>query len=184
MCGRFFVDGENPQIKKLIEELSEPVKTGEVFPTNTCLIIRRNAEAFMPAAMTWGFPHWQGKGSIINVRSETALSKPIFASSLREHPVVIPTNGFFEWKNKEKYLFTNPDSKILYLAVFWKKYQDKQGKSNPYFSILTTDAVESISGFNDRMPLTLTDTEIDDWLNGDIELLQKIPFDCQVSIVN
>lgn len=69
--------------------------------------------------MSWGFPKWDGKGVIINAKSETASEKNI-KQSLLQRRCVIPSTGFYEWNNagksKEKYLFRSETSPVLYMA--------------------------------------------------------------------
>lgn len=183
MCGRFYVDDKNIKIRKWLNQLSGdiiPAKIGEVFPNNIALVLENHNQKIKPTTMRWGLPHWDGKGLIINARSETVLEKSIFRNS---NPIAIPATGFFEWKKvtdtKIKYLFTNPDSDIMFLAGFWKNMADKKGDIQQRFAILTTNANSAMKKFHLRMPLLLTQNEISPWLSRDKTLLKKIPYNCK-----
>src|SRR5207302_3394338 len=51
----------------------------------------------------WGLiPFWAKDikigASMINARSETVLEKPALAENFRKHRVLVPADGFYEWK--------------------------------------------------------------------------------------
>lgn len=74
--------GEEAQdIRDIIEEVQRKVngeiKTGEIFPTDKAPILIQQKGVMIPEAVKWGFPGFQGKGIIINARSETAPEKPM-----------------------------------------------------------------------------------------------------------
>ena len=93
MCGRFYTDFDDAQYREMLAMLyirSQQdagllmLKNGEVFPTDHVPVL----DAEGPRAMQWGFARFDGKGKIINARSETALEKSMFArrcSRLRQH---------------------------------------------------------------------------------------------------
>lgn len=104
MCARFtvFTEDEITEIRAIIAEVSRKfgdssVNTGEIRPTNVAPIMMSDGKQLSPYPISWGFPKWDGKGVIINARSESALQKPIFSKPLRTRRCVIPSTGFFEW---------------------------------------------------------------------------------------
>ena len=170
MCGRYQLadDQDIEEVERIIEQVEKNIyndlpiertfKTGEIFPSNIVPVYNKNSLSLM----TWGFPKWNGKGLIINARSETAAQKTMFGKALRERRCVIPSTGFFEWsrasgKVKDKYLFNLPESRMLYMAGV---------SSNENFVILTRAANEYMS-IHDRMPVILRKDEIGAWLNDD-----------------
>ncbi len=180
MCGRFNVDFEaEKELKKILKELNKKYpgrnpKSGEVFPTDTAAILVEGKEEAQAELSVWGFPQYTGKGVIINARCETALEKPTFRDSVLSRRCLIPTTGFYEWdKEKNKYLFRNGTSQVLYLAGIYKLYQ---GFSR--FVILTTAANASMSMVHHRMPLIVESQQIQPWLTGTMEIakfLSEIP---------
>nr|WP_242596096.1 SOS response-associated peptidase family protein [Enterococcus plantarum] len=97
---------------------------------------------------------------LINARSETVTEKKTFAKAFKSTRCVFPTTGFYEWEaNKEKFLFTEQDSKAVYLAGFYKRFEDGNRSI-----ILTTGANESMRMIHDRMPVILPRESIDQWI--------------------
>lgn len=190
MCGRFNLDGRVKKIHNLLQAV-EPegadLKTGEIFPTNVVPVLEEDQGKMRPAAMVWGFPRWDGKGVIFNARSETALAKRMFRKALLHHPALVPTTGFYEWKaepgrrRKKKFLFTDPDAEVLWLAGFFNLFAEKYGPIRQRFTILTTEANPSMSPYHNRMPVLIRDDEREAWLSGE-ELetfLHREPFALQ-----
>ncbi len=178
MCGRYNVDteAEGIQIKMLIDEINHQygysedaakMRLGEIFPTNIAPVIVESGAV----PMRWGYPKWDGKGVIINARSETAHEKSMFRLSLLERRCVIPTTGFYEWrhegaKSKEKYLFQWPDSPLLYLAGIYNEFAEPDDGKQRRFVILTVAANESMAPYHDRMPVLIRADERKAWIDG------------------
>ena len=79
MCGRYslFNEQDNTEIQSIIRKVNQqypdtPIKTGEIFPTNTVPIIIASGDRLQPMPCVWGFPQYSGNGVIINARAETA----------------------------------------------------------------------------------------------------------------
>lgn len=181
MCGRFnFTDEQEEEIKAIIREVSarfggKPTKSGEVFPTDTVPIWTDEQDGIKYRPMTWGFPKWDGKGTIINARSETVTEKKTFRESILTRRCVIVSTGFYEWSHpvdkgvkKVKYLFRRPGDNVLYMAGFYKQFE---GEDTPRFVILTTAPNDSMRDddnrdmlIHDRMPVILSKNECDAWI--------------------
>lgn len=174
MCGRYLVVTEDEilEYREIINEVNERYKdtpaleamaTGEVFPTNIAPVLVPDQDRLHPMLMKWGFPKWQGKGVIINARSETALDKKMFRLPLMKRRCVIPSAGFFEWRQEQgkkvKYLFRLPETKMLYMAGFADTFFGTDS-----YVIITTEANEWIAPYHNRMPLILTPDNVNNWL--------------------
>lgn len=177
MCGRYYIEDEDTiiEMRQIIDEINrkhgdEGVKTGEIYPTNRAPVQIASGTRMESDAMRWGFPRWQGNGVVINARSETAAEKTMFRKSLMERRAVIPTTGFYEWthvegkKSKDKFLFRKNGEKTLYLAGMFNLFTQEDGTKEARFTILTTNANESMSPFHDRMPVILDAGEREEWL--------------------
>ena len=189
MCGRFYTDFDDAQYREMLAMLylkSERdaglllLKNGEVFPTDSVAAL----DAGGPRAMRWGFARFDGKGKIINARSETALEKNMFrAPMLSDHAnartgrCLIPASGYFEWETREK-------QKIKYklrpakegLFTFAGLYRAEAEENTPVFVILTAPASGAISFIHERMPLILSPEQREAWLkdaNSAATLLEK-----------
>lgn len=167
MCGRyaFFTDREIEEINKIIDEANKnsenrKMKTGEIFPSDLVPVLVANKQHCTANLLTWGFPSFNGKGLIINARSETAYEKKTFKESLENRRCVIPSTGFYEWDAKrKKFLFNMADSPLLHMAGIYNKY-----KGENRFVILTTGANNSVLEVHKRMPVVLPKDKIETWL--------------------
>ena len=116
--------------------------------------------------MAWGFTNPVKKGLIINARAETAREKVSFSDSIAKRRCVIPASGFYEWDPyKARYRFTSPEGGLLLLAGI---YREEQGA--PRFTVLTTEANDSMIGVHDRMPVMIGRKEIRPWIEDDSKL--------------
>lgn len=161
------------------------VPSGDIYPTVSAPVIGAGCGAggcriVECRMLRWGMPGFAPKESgkkgqiILNARSETAMEKPAFREAMRNHRIVIPAAGFYEWnRKKEKYRFHREDSPVLFMAGCFQ--HDEDGER---FVILTTAANESMEPVHDRMPLILEPDEIAAWIwDGERtkSLLEKRP---------
>lgn len=181
MCGRYtlFTDQDYEELSKMIQEIEaktgNPMKMGDIYPTNIAPVL--SGEALTPKPYIWGFPNFAGKsGVIINARAETALEKKMFREAALTRRCVIPSTGFYEWKQndtKQKYLFTLPGEKILYMAGLYTIYDGKER-----FVILTTSPNASVADVHNRMPVVLPHAVLPKWVNDTdaaVKLLAETP---------
>lgn len=185
ICAHYTVFSEEEilEMRQIIAEVERKIYGGQALskedirPSNIAPVITsRGAEP-----MKWGFPHPRGKNVIINARCETALEKPMFREAAAKRRCVIPAIGYFEWgetpdgqlslldepaksKSKEKYLFTLPDSPVLFLAGFYNEYILDNGFRFPHYVVMTMDANSSVSDIHDRMPVILRGGQHTKWL--------------------
>nr|WP_122013395.1 SOS response-associated peptidase [Maliibacterium massiliense] len=175
MCGRYNIEDEeaNTVMRQIIDEasarLGAPIKTGEIFPTNIAPVLALDGGGLAALPMVWGFPHFSGKGVIINGKAETLLDKPMFRASALARRCAIPTTGFYEWKSmpgqrkKDKYIFRAPESPILYLAGVFNTCNRTDGVTLPRYVILTTEAAGAVAQVHNRMPVVLREEELRAW---------------------
>ena len=202
MCGRFFVarEDENELLARMVSEAARRQQTltgesavaiGEVFPSDTVAALAAGKSGAIGAfPMAWGFHRADGKGLIINTRSETALTRPLFRASMLERRCVIPCNWYFEWETREgqqsllpegpslgvlpeggkklkhpqkiKYALRPKAPGLCYLAGI---YRYEEGRVLPSLSILTRDAAESIAFIHSRMPVLFSEKTYPAWLD-------------------
>lgn len=186
MCGRYtlFTEKEQRELYNIIQRVDlklhgqtmpeATLATGEIHPTNLVPVLRLETQGITPTAAVWGFPHFQGKGVIINARAETAAQKRLFAKPLAAMRCVVPSAGFYEWdKEKNKYLFRQSGNELLYMAGIMDMFQ-----AQLRFVILTTDANDSIKEVHNRMPVILEADEIKSYLSDyhfALSILSRVP---------
>ena len=170
MCGRFYIpeDDSSEELQRIINHLNRkkpsPVKTGEVRPTDVAAVIANNKSLQpTPFAMKWGYS-LADRQPIINARSETADSKPLFRDGMQQRRCLIPASHYFEWQRlankKIKNAIRPVNSKEMYMAGV---YRIQNGI--PEFVILTREPGESIRHIHDRMPVILPLDALNDWMN-------------------
>ncbi len=175
MCGRYYIALDDEELRGILREAQQNakkpehiIKTGEIFPTDIAPVLTADDGA---QAMRWGFARYDGKGCIINARSETAAEKAMFQKALREGRCLIPASNYFEWKpvqdgKKQKYAIFNSEP-VLYMAGLYKQ---EPGAEVPSFVVLTKAAEEGLAFLHDRMPVILAHAEQLSWLNGELDI--------------
>ena len=168
MCGRYLVEIDDNELLDIIKAAENNSRSdsacpvfsgGEVFPGSYAPVVIPGGE---PQFMVWGFPSLMpGKRPHINSRSETAASAKTFSEAMALRRCLVPASGYYEWKtigkkHKEKYVFTMPDSGLMYMAGIFSI--DKK------FAILTRAAAPALLGIHDRMPVILTKALTSAWL--------------------
>jgi putative SOS response-associated peptidase YedK len=173
MCGRYYCSEDDlEELSRIVQSVSDSLsgntqpKWGEIAPS------------MMVAAFTsqglelekWGLPKWDGKGLIINARSETVETKPMFQKLFLHKRCVLPASYFFEWERKDgkvgtKYRISPTPNATIYLAgivssVFIGSQQISQ------FVILTQEASDSMKLVHSRQPLVISHDKITDWVNS------------------
>ena len=84
MCGRYtlYTGEEAEEIRQIIDiaqrQVNGQLKLGEVFPSDRAPILVANQNKVVVRTAVLGVPGFQGKGMLINARSETAEEKPMF----------------------------------------------------------------------------------------------------------
>ena len=184
MCGRytFFTSAED--LESFFEALVS--QQGSIFPNYNVtpgammpvVAIGKDKVPVIPI-FRWGLiPSWAKEANIgykmINARRETLHEKPAFSRLLERRRCLIPTNGFFEWKPddkaKEPVYIHLPDRAIMTFAGLWDRWASPDGQDVFSYSIITTEADESMSHWHHRMPVMLPTSRHKDWLNNDISV--------------
>jgi putative SOS response-associated peptidase YedK len=150
MCGRFSLYKISEFLTKYGVEADLKPRYN-IAPTQEVPIIEDGKIAFLK----WGLPF---KKNVINTRVESWIEKPFFHSMKR---VLIPADGFYEWKEGQPYRIETGD--IFTMAgITWKGG----------FSIITTPPNITLKKIHDRMPAVLENEQL--WLDrGELVLKEK-----------
>lgn len=167
MCGRFTLT--LPDHRSLTEALGVTLS-----PANAALYRPRYNIApsdrhwvvidreIVPAV--WGIPsRFEGRGSLINARLETAAVKPTFREAFRKRRCAVPADGFYEWKmegkRKQPYRFRFPGRGLFLFAGLFETEPELS------FTILTKEANSSVAPVHARMPVILARGTFCSWLD-------------------
>ncbi|MBL4675035.1 MAG: SOS response-associated peptidase [Mucilaginibacter sp.] len=197
MCARYVLEAAEKQIlAAYAAELTEPFT-----PTINARITERMPVITADEPNKLQFMHFQlvahfaqspkAVKATFNTRDDNIMSsklwKPLFVNHKR---VLVPTTGFYELDKvtapleNQVYKFGLTDRPIFSYAGLWSKWVG-EGYDLPYysFSIITTEANETVSAVHDkkRMPVILNKTDESLWLSKDLspedllQLLQPYP---------
>jgi len=166
-------------------EVSEWAPIYNAAPTNNLPVITSESPK-MVQFFHWGLPQEIAKNKavspkLLNLKADSALNRPLYKKLLDTNRCVIPSNGFYLWKQigkkkKTPYFCYFDQFKPFAFAGIWEKYEDLDGNSSFTFIMLVTDSSGQLTGYQDDMPLILNKSQIDIWLSKEssIESLQVI----------
>lgn len=181
MCGRINVS-DNEGVRLLLEMLGMDVWPSRdprynVAPSSVLDVVVRGAPGKPGwAEMQWGLKApWAraGKSSppLINARAESLFEKPTFRQLARDHRIIIPVTGFYEWyrngKSKQPYLIRSADESALLLAGIAQPANDDTHSHRA--CVVTTTANEKMSTVHNRMPVLLDSKDAITWLTASDE---------------
>lgn len=158
MCGRYELkldsdDKYTKQLIKRIEELSlKDFNIGEIYPTNNCLVLKAKEDNKVELDIKkWGIPL---KSLLINARMESIKDKRIYQNMKR---CIILANGFYEWKDKDKYYIHKIDPHI-YLAGLYNDLNE--------FVIITGESTKKMKDIHHRSPVIFDNKEMLNYLHN------------------
>ena len=186
MCGRFTLTQSSEAIATEFQ-VNIPFEVEpryNIAPTQPILVIVWDGQSPHRQAthLSWGLiPSWakdiHRSRPIINARAETVTDKPSFRAAIRRRRCLIPTDGFYEWKQEPKTSKTSkspkqpfyiqpqaPHSPILAFAGIWEHWQSSDGSDLYSCAILTMPANDVMKRVHHRMPVMLTTNHYEQWL--------------------
>ena len=176
MCGRFafFCKGRFGYESLQLPE-PPPFVRYNIAPTQNILAIRTSSEMGRPewALFHWGLvPSWskesKTKHLLINARAEGIEAKPSFRGPVRHRRCIVPASGFYEWRRqgtgKQPYFVRPAAAEVFALAGIWDHWEGKQGEVIESVAIITTSANELMQPIHDRMPVTLEEEDVAEWI--------------------
>jgi putative SOS response-associated peptidase YedK len=160
-------------IRSLLESLGMetwPVQKPRynIAPTQALDVVTLDGDLPTLANMSWGIS-MKTKGAkgqpitrrIPNSRDDKVWTSYLWRYLIPEQRVLIPVNGFYEWKRKNKkliaaYHITPAGKPAMFFAGIYRKPKDEQADPLCEVSIVTTSANEAMSDVHDRMPVILS----------------------------
>jgi putative SOS response-associated peptidase YedK len=165
MCGRVNVS-DNEGIRLLLESMGMdtwPARDPRynIAPTQTLDVVKGDLSL---EAMSWGVSMTvAGKKGMVtkciqNSRSDKVWSSRLWKPLIENQRVLVPVNGFYEWKRVNKKLvaafhITPANQSAMFFAGIYTVPKDQSQKSQ--VSVITTSANEAMSEVHDRMPVIL-----------------------------
>lgn len=170
MCGRMNIS-DHEGVQWLLQQLGVSMFPTQkprynIAPTLPIDVVVMDGEAPVLETMSWGVS-MKSKGKkgqpitrrIPNSRDDKVWSSYLWRYLIPEQRVLIPVNGFYEWKRENKkliaaYHITPTDAPAMFFAGIYRKPKSEDKPSE--VSIITTSANEAMCQVHDRMPVILT----------------------------
>jgi putative SOS response-associated peptidase YedK len=149
-----------------------------ISPTlQTPVIINRNNRA-VAEQMGWGLTPKGVKDTnsvfrykTYNVPSEKIFTKHSWATAVEHNRCLVPANGFYQLLGKgderQAYYIQQKNIPIFAFAGIYSSWDD-EGVTRSTFSIITSDAPDSLRHIGDRMPVILSQSDETRWLDTSI----------------
>jgi putative SOS response-associated peptidase YedK len=152
-------------------------------------VAQNREEQRLLGSYRWGLvPLWAkeagGGARMINARAETVAKR--FAAPFERRRCLVPADGFYEWEKKDgkkqPWFIHRADGSPMVFAglweVWWPPGVDRD--SEPPLrtcTIITTDANDLVRPIHDRMPVVLSPSDWDEWVdrsNTDTRALSRL----------
>ena len=179
MCGRLNVISD-PLAQFLLEVMSvryQGLDQINLSPTGELPVLIQPSEGPIEIILMrwWLVPAWTDEPStkyaMFNARVESASRSPAFRGPYLAQRCLVPVSGYYEWTKhadqKFPTLIRPKDSAGMFLAGLWDRWI-KGDQEILSFTILTTQACESLSRVHTRQPVILSNGESIDWLDMSI----------------
>lgn len=189
MCGRYQNRAEKQRIAEAFRVGIPPafdiLPLYNIAPQTDQPIVRLNRDNSERelALLRWGLVPFFAKDSkfgysAVNARAETVTTSPTFREAMKRRRCLVPATGFYEWqkignKTKQPWMIELPNGEIFAFAGLWDRWKDRTiGNVLDTYTIITTDPNELVQPLHDRMPVILSPSDYDRWLDpGDPERL-------------
>lgn len=180
MCGRINVS-DNEGVRLLLAMLGMEVWPSRdprfnVAPSQMLDVVGWQEEAPTHESMKWGLlPAWAKPGTfsapLINARSETIHEKPSFRKLIGSHRVLIPINGFYEWRRtgkvKEPFFIKPANASAMFIAGLYQPPSPETSTDAvecAQVCSVTVESNEAMSHVHHRMPVILSPTDALTWI--------------------
>jgi putative SOS response-associated peptidase YedK len=182
MCGRFTLGATAATLAAQFDLANVPTWTPRynIAPTQEVLVVLQSSpQANREARLhRWGLiPPWAKDPSIgnrmINARAETVATKPAFRRAFKERRCLLLADGLYEWQRQERrkqpFYIRLRDGRPFAFAGLWEHWEGSEGMAIQSCTILTTTSNEVVGRIHDRMPVILSPTDYDRWLDPSIQ---------------
>jgi putative SOS response-associated peptidase YedK len=154
-------------VTELFEEFSERPRLNISISQRVPIVTLDNGQRKIAVA-EWGFlAPWDKSKRIFNAAGETVAVKPTFRESFNHRRCLIPTDGFYEWPNKQPTLIHFPDDRLFCFAGLWL---------DRTMTMITCAPNEFMRPIHHRMPAILRYGDYAAWLDpqSPSDLLQSL----------
>ncbi len=171
-------DRETLRAKGLLPDFAQdtwPEETRFIVPSQLALVVKNDSTRDL-TELQWGLiPHWAKDPTLgrktFNARAETVAEKPAFRDAFKRRRCIVMATGFVEWTHlsgqsrKTALLIESSTARPFAFAGLWETWSDAEGELLETCTVITTTPNECVARFHDRMPVILSDADLDLWLD-------------------
>jgi putative SOS response-associated peptidase YedK len=186
MCGRVILTLSAKMIEAILNDsldindlnIDDFIPRYNISPGQNLLSIIQHKDQKRAGYMKWQFVPTFAKSEadgyqFVNARSESIHEKSSFKDAFQTRRCIVLCNGFYEWhrnaSEKTAHFFHNKDH-LIPLGGIWNAYTQKDGSKNYGFSLITTEANQTMSPVHHRMPVIIPFDQVNQWLNKSTSL--------------
>ncbi|NLY35265.1 MAG: SOS response-associated peptidase [Alcaligenaceae bacterium] len=168
MCGRYALFNTQEWQSQFELDFTDPMPARyNIAPQQIAPVIKEVGGRRVLMHAIWGLrPSWANDAmpKPFNAKVETVAEKPFFRNAWQRSRVIVPANGYYEWKTtasgKQPY-FIYPESGPFGFAGLLEFHEEV-----PNFTIITTAANALTQEIHDRMPVILQSADYAAWLSA------------------
>ena len=178
MCGRFSQTA-SPEVIAQQFALNDPPlfkPRYNIAPSQPIAAIRIAPETTTRklVMLRWGLiPSWAKDTKIgnqcINAKAETVAEKPSFRSAFKKRRCLVIATGFYEWQArglvKQPMWIGLQSRRPFAFAGLWEHWKPAEGEPIETCTIITTEPNDLMRSIHNRMPVILTPTSYNQWLD-------------------
>ena len=178
MCGRFTQTASPEVIAEQFKITNPPLFTPRynIAPSQPIAAIRIDPDRATRTLvmLRWGLiPSWAKDPKIgnqcINAKAETVAEKPSFRSAFKKRRCLVVATGFYEWQvqgmRKQPMWIGLKSTQPFAFAGLWEQWKPAEGEPRETCTIITTEPNDLIRPIHNRMPVILSPTSYDQWLD-------------------
>ena len=183
MCGRMALYSDPDRIARILDAQLALEREGwgpswNVAPTDPILGVAedehgvRSLRSYRWGLLPAGAKDLKQGARAFNARSETVATKPTFRSAFKRGRILVPVDGFFEWRTEGKVktpnFFTRSDGDPMVFAGLGERWRSPAGEVIRSATIITTESGPDMEGIHDRMPVVLERATWEHWLDPSV----------------
>ena len=175
MCGRFVITSPPAALRQIFGYIEQPnfPPRFNIAPTQPIpvVILENGGRHFR--LMRWGLvPPWVKDPRkftlLINARAETVLEKPAFKNAMKRRRVLVPSDGYYEWQDKDgrkrPFFIHRRDGQPVGFAALAETWMGPNGEEFDSVAIVTAPASRDLAAV--RVPVTIAPENFERWLDG------------------
>lgn len=180
MCGRYAITLPPEAMRTMFAYREQPnfPPRYNIAPTQPVPVVRLHEGARQFMLMRWGFiPGWvrdpRDFPLVINIRAESAATKPSFRAALARRRCLMPADAFYEWHRlgqgrqaeSRAYLFRRPDRGLFAFAALWETWHSQDGSEIDTVALVNGPANGLMAAIHERCPVIVAPRDFDAWLD-------------------